>query len=86
MIVVVYGPKGCGKTTLAEALRDYFGCGRIIDNWDGERIDPQGDPLVLTRGTLEQVRKAQPLAKHYAFADVRPKFKNVEIKRAGAAQ
>ena len=29
--IVVYGPKGCGKTTNAERLREKFGCFGVLD-------------------------------------------------------
>ncbi|MCU7839753.1 MAG: ATP-binding protein [Candidatus Thiodiazotropha sp. (ex Troendleina suluensis)] len=34
--VVVFGPQGCGKTTVAEQLKEYFGCSEVNDDeWDG---------------------------------------------------
>ncbi len=38
-IVVVYGPRGCGKTYNAEKIRSALGCGRVIDDVcpDGRR-------------------------------------------------
>lgn len=32
--VILYGPKGCGKTTHAKALAAKFGCELIVDGWD----------------------------------------------------
>lgn len=46
--VIVFGPKGSGKTQHAEALRQHFGMERIVDNWDGSRPYPSYDCLVLT--------------------------------------
>jgi hypothetical protein len=31
MSIIVYGPRGCGKTKHAEALRVHFNCAQIID-------------------------------------------------------
>jgi len=46
--VVIYGPRGCGKSLHAEALRDHFELDRIHDNWDGRSDVPQEDTLILT--------------------------------------
>lgn len=40
-LVIIYGPQGSGKTKHAEALKQHFGCTRIVE-WD-ER--PQGQAL-----------------------------------------
>jgi hypothetical protein len=31
--VLIIGPKGCGKTLHAEALRQHFHCATICDDW-----------------------------------------------------
>lgn len=46
--VIIYGPKGSGKTQHAEQLRQHFGMERIVDDWDGSRPYPSYDCLVLT--------------------------------------
>ncbi len=32
--IVVYGPKGCGKTRNAKAIAKAFGLGDIVDDWE----------------------------------------------------
>ena len=34
--IIVCGPQGCGKTTIAVALARQLGCTRIVDDWDGK--------------------------------------------------
>lgn len=46
--VIVFGPKGSGKTRYAEALRKHFGMESIIDDWNGSSAFPTCDALVLT--------------------------------------
>lgn len=46
-IVIVYGPKACGKTRHAEQFRKAFDCARVVDDWDGVRPLKEGD-LALT--------------------------------------
>lgn len=29
--VIIYGPQGCGKTTMAEAFRQFFNCTTVVD-------------------------------------------------------
>jgi hypothetical protein len=38
--VIVYGPKGCGKTRNADRIRRHFGCRQVVDGW------MPGEPLV----------------------------------------
>jgi hypothetical protein len=39
--VIVYGPRGCGKTRHGEALAAHFGLGRIVDEWmPGDPVEP----------------------------------------------
>lgn len=50
-VVVIYGPPGCGKTSAAEELRDYY-CedGAIVDNWSpGDNQEIPNNALVLTQ-------------------------------------
>ena len=47
--LVVYGPQGCGKTTNARAIADYFRCTSIVDNWDGRSRLPDGALALCTR-------------------------------------
>lgn len=55
MGLIVYGPQGCGKTTRAQQIADFFGLTRIVDNgvdesgqaWSaGDVVD--SNTLVLT--------------------------------------
>lgn len=54
--VLIVGPRRCGKTLHAEALREHFGCAYVFDNWRPSHgivqgalmltsIKPGGDPL-----------------------------------------
>ena len=47
MSIVVVGPQGCGKSTIAQALADHFGCASIVHEWDG-RTTLDEDALALT--------------------------------------
>jgi predicted AAA+ superfamily ATPase len=48
-VVIIYGPQGCGKTSLAQQLKAHYGCDRIIEDWYPSRqVDLQDDDLVLT--------------------------------------
>lgn len=40
--LVVYGPQGCGKTSNAQAIADYFHCTPVVDDWDGRSALPEG--------------------------------------------
>jgi hypothetical protein len=54
--LVVYGPKGCGKTKNAARLAKHFGLSQIIDDWcEGQTIPAQG-ALVLTQSEPADVR------------------------------
>lgn len=33
VVLIVYGPEGCGKTTNAERIRDFFGVQSYVDEW-----------------------------------------------------
>lgn len=55
MGLIVYGPQGCGKTTRAQQIADFFGLTRIVDNGVDEAGQPwaagdviDSDTLVLT--------------------------------------
>ena len=41
MKIIVQGPQGCGKTRNAGRFAAYFGCDRIVDDWDGEAPLPE---------------------------------------------
>lgn len=60
--IVVWGPQGSGKTQNANAIRDFFGLDRILDNFDGKQgfigesntptpVNENGD-LCLTESNL----------------------------------
>ena len=55
MTLIVYGPRGCGKTKNAEALAKHFGCSRILDDWNG-RDRFEGGTLALTNLDPRDVR------------------------------
>lgn len=38
MSIVIYGPRGCGKTRNAEAFRKFYNCKEIVD--DGKFVYP----------------------------------------------
>lgn len=46
-IVIVYGDKASGKTRLSAELMRYYGCTKIVDDWDGSSPLKNGD-LALT--------------------------------------
>jgi hypothetical protein len=46
--VIVTGPKACGKTRSAEALRRHFGLVDVVDDWDGRSAVPMAGTLILT--------------------------------------
>lgn len=47
MSTIIYGPQGCGKTSKAKELAQFFGLNNIIDNWiSGDEL-PE-DTLALT--------------------------------------
>ena len=47
MSAIIYGPQGCGKTSNAKALAQFFGLNNIIDDWMcGDEL-PE-DTLALT--------------------------------------
>ena len=51
---VVYGPPGCGKSTIAEAMAEYLGCTKANDDWQiRHAIHPQ--TLNLTSLTLAEL-------------------------------
>lgn len=45
--IVIIGPPGCGKTRHAQALRNYYGMDRVIDD-----IAPDSNYKVPARGAL----------------------------------
>lgn len=64
--VVVFGPRGCGKTHNAEALAAHFGLRIVVDDWDPHRH-------VLTPGALHlsQERHEGAAARSFNFLDVK---------------
>jgi tRNA A37 N6-isopentenylltransferase MiaA len=53
--VIVFGPKGSGKTHHAEQLRKHFGMEHIVDDWDGSRTYPTFGALVLTNNAHPRI-------------------------------
>ncbi|MGV8959233.1 MAG: hypothetical protein ACOH1V_02440 [Stenotrophomonas sp.] len=53
--VIVYGPKGSGKTAHAEDLRQHFALDRIVDDWNGSDPYPRHGALVLTSNASARV-------------------------------
>ena len=53
--VIVYGPRGSGKSLHAERLCQYFGMDRIIDGWNGSDPFPCAGALVLTNNPHPQI-------------------------------
>lgn len=51
--VIIIGPAGCGKTRYSEALRNYYGLERIIDDAHHHTKVPQTGALVLTPVPLQ---------------------------------
>ena len=45
--LIVYGPRGCGKTTHAAKIASYYGLTTIVDPWDGASFEAEGH-LYLT--------------------------------------
>ncbi|MCH2341476.1 hypothetical protein ACGFZ7_16365 [Pseudomonas sp. NPDC047963] len=45
--IIIVAPQGAGKTTHAQALKEAFGCSRIVDEWNGLSKLLPGD-LALT--------------------------------------
>lgn len=54
--IVIYGPRGCGKTKHAEQLRVHFELETTVDDWDGVSAYPREGALVLTSNPDAQVR------------------------------
>lgn len=80
-IVIIYGPKASGKTVNAEALREHFGCKRIVEDWAGK-----GDWRSLKAGDLVNtnlITDAREASKH--FVGVVPHGVGVEIYDIGRA-
>lgn len=53
--VVVFGPQGCGKTTLADLMMKFFGTTKLVDDWKFEpKLNDAGscDFSALQKGTL----------------------------------
>ncbi len=67
--VVVYGPKGCGKTRNAIKIAAAYGLRRIFDNYSGTFNDvPSTDALILTNMKLAKYKSASDL-KFVTFDD-----------------
>ncbi|MEW8000692.1 MAG: hypothetical protein AB2795_19275 [Candidatus Thiodiazotropha endolucinida] len=70
--VVVYGPQGCGKTMVAEQLKEHFGCTEVKDDeWDGSTLLREGE-LALTNVPPPYAVSVQKIIKfESAMTDIR---------------
>lgn len=68
--VIVYGPRGCGKTTNAEALRKHLCCERIVDDWSAGRKVIEG-ALHLTTDSASAIIACigSPVPRVVSFGD-----------------
>jgi len=58
--VVIYGPRGCGKSRHATQLLNHFDLERVVDNWDGLSDVPQVGALILTSNAEANVPLNMP--------------------------
>lgn len=76
--VVVFGPRGCGKTHNAEALAAHFGLRIVVDDWDPHRHVLTPDALHLSQDCHDGAA-----ARSIKFSDVKfdPKARRPELIR-----
>lgn len=55
-IVILVGRQGSGKSQMAPALAERFGCTRIVDPWDG-RSELSPGTLAVTNAEVGRVAK-----------------------------
>lgn len=66
--IVVYGPKGCGKTRNALKIATAYGLRRIFDNYSGTFEDlPKTSSLILTNMDLANIK--HPIITVVSFKD-----------------
>lgn len=58
--LIITGPQGSGKTTLAAQLLDFFGKTHVVDDWEGHEPLPLG-ALALTNCETFSAGDAQVL-------------------------
>lgn len=81
--VLIIGPRGCGKTLHAEALRQHFGCATVADDWHPS-VGILPGALMLTYhqpgGTLPFV---SPEFEAYEFIDAMRRMEAAHVAHLG---
>lgn len=54
--LIVYGPRGSGKTANAQAIAKHYGLSEIIDGWRPGDEYPERGALVLSNVDLSSIR------------------------------
>ena len=67
--VLIHGPQGCGKSIHAARLAEHFGCGQVVDDWDGVSQVPSGVLLLTNIDSLPlaSVKDVRVLSFHEAM-------------------
>jgi replication-associated recombination protein RarA len=76
--IIVYGPQGSGKTTLAPEIMKHFGLKKLIDGAKPGGHIPKHGALVLTNVTpdeMHEVTKAFLENRIYSIEDIKQKLK-----------
>ncbi|MCQ4267375.1 hypothetical protein NAV28_09115 [Pseudomonas stutzeri] len=68
-LIIIVAPQGAGKTTNAAALKEAFGCERIVDNWDGRARLEDGDLALTNCTTFEAPKRARVLSLAQAMSE-----------------
>lgn len=76
-IVIVYGPMASGKTSNAGRLLNYFGCTRLVDDWNGRTPLQAGDLALTTLEPPFRVKAAHVFDVHTALARLAIAFNRV---------